>query len=315
MKILIPTFILLFLIFSCKEKNVKKKLAKENIASEKITKEEYKNESIYKEEMYFKKLDEKTILTRLFESQEIDDSNYVHWLPGFEERRDFSFSFDGLVHTKVDTIMHVRNKNNEKYAVVVFGSYRFGKDSFDTSEISIGDSHFNGVPIGVALFTYEDYHLKWKLYGFKKKISTLGYFGEYIGNKEHHGKISLKKIRNNFTCLSLKQGIGGNSGLFWGEESFFNIEEYSFNNSVKSHIAFEFEQVPYYNHSLEKIFTYNYWYCYCFEDDCDAIERKLNFIKNKNDYYDIRLDIVKSDKKFTEYYYYDDFYNKYLLKK
>jgi hypothetical protein len=60
------------------------------------------------------------------------------------------------------------------------------------------------------------------------------------------GKISLKEIGDKWTCLSLKQGIGGNGGYLSGSETLYSIEEFYLNGFPNS--------------TLSNLLSYNFFY-------------------------------------------------------
>lgn len=301
MKYLIYFFIVIFLVAcnqTVKQDSVKKQepqLVKDAIA-------EYDDS--------FESLDSKLILKRLFDNPEIDSTGSALWIPNYSDAMKLSISYDGKCHTNIDTILYFKDHRNEECAAVIFTHYKYGRDFQDSTQIIIGGSHFDAVPLGIALFVKpENEH--WKIYCFEKLFSTLGYFGTYRTGLEDEGKISLKKIGDNWTCLSLRQGIGGNAGVVWGYESLYSIERHQFYNQKYDEITEWYDK-----HLLQNMLTYNYYLSYNPLPDDKGIEKTavLKVIPKKNDYYDIELAIRKNGKASTEKYFYSERYGKYIQK-
>ena len=254
-------------------------------------------------EFVFDTLDDTLLLGRLFDRPQFDSTKTAIWKPNYSERSVFSLSYDGRCHTRIDTIMYFTDHQKRKCAAVILATYRYGKDILD-SAIEIGDCHFCGVPIGIALLSQRD-DGKWELYQYKKAFTTLGYFGEYNTKWSDAGKIRLKELGDRWTCLSLVQGVGGNSGEFTGTEYIYSIEQY------------EIGGWP--NNVLSNIFTYNYDYSLASIDGNGKLIVKeiatMKIQKKKDDYYDIDLITTRNDTTTTGHYVYSDDYSQYVLKK
>ena len=260
-----------------------------------------KNKSVQFNERIFKSIDQKELLKRLFDNPVIDSIGMAVWNPNYYERMSYNLSYDSKCHTAIDTIMYFIDSRKRKCAAVIFGTYHYDYDYFDSTKIECGDSHFAGVPIGIALLS-ETESKEWELYEFKKAFTTLGYFGEYKRETKDAGKIGLKEIGDKWTCLSLKQGIGGNMGEFSGYESLYSIEEFDiggFPNSV-----------------LTEIFNYTYYYKELRMDEKVKVleKREIKFIKKKKHYYDLLLTTTKNGKISTELYKYKDEYSEFVKK-
>lgn len=268
---------------------------------------------INKDEDIFTNLDSKTILPRLYDSK-IMDTTGILWKPNYSERNSTIISYDGYCHTSIDTIMYFEDQDNANCAVVIFDNYEYLIDYPDSTGIHIGGSHFSSLSLGLAVFkkTKEN---QWENYGFKKHFASLGYFGEYKTRGVDQGKICLKKIADNYTCLSLVQGLGGTTGFFWGYEMLFNIEPFQLAKPTRNDDEVEgFNEGPE-EYLFQQILTYNYYCSYCFLDNpCNIKEIKLQFIKGKKDYYDLNLIITKNGKKSVEKYYYNRDICKYVKK-
>lgn len=302
MKYLIHFFITIFLVAcnqAVKQNSVKKQepqIVKDTIA-------EY-DES-------FESLDSILILTRLFDNPEIDSTGAALWIPNYGDAMKLPISYDGKCHTNIDTILYFKDHRNEECAAVIFTHYMYGRDYRDSTKIFISGSHFAAVPLGIALFIKPE-NEQWHIYYFEKFFSALGYFGTYRTGREDEGKISLKKIGDNWTCLSLRQGIGGNAGFLWGYESLYSIERHQFYNQQDEEITEWYDK-----HILQNMLTYNYYFSYDpLPDEDKGIEKTavLKVIPKKNDYYDIELAICKNGKASTERYFYSERYGKYIQK-
>jgi len=270
-------------------------------------KEQINKEPIAEHDDSFESLNSKLVLTRLFDNPEIDSTGSALWTPNYCDAMKLSISFDGKCHTNIDTILYFKDHRNEDCAAVIFTHYVYVKDYLDSTEVFIGGSHFTPVPLGIALFT-KPKDGKWKIYCFEKLFSKLGYFGKY----RPEGKISLKKIGDNWTCLSLREGIDGSSGALWGYEALYSIERYQFGNQQGDEEVTEW----YDNMLLQNMLTYNYYFSYSLPDEDRGIEKNtlLKVIPKKNDYYDIELIINKNGKVSTEKYAYSERYGKYIPK-
>ncbi len=292
-------FITLIFFISCdQQKTIEPQLPKSTVvvdSTRKINKIE-KNEGI------FSSLDHKTLLQRLFDNPEFDSTTMMAiWTPNYYERRTFPVSYDGYCYTKIDTILYFSDSQKRKCAAAILATYRYGRDDMNGT-IDIGDCHFCGVPIGIALLSATS-EKGWELYEFSKAFTSLGYFGNYKTNREDAGKIQLKTMGDPWTCLSLVQGIGGNMGHFSGHENIYSIEQYQLGGFP--------------NNTLSCIFSYTYHYEKLSSDD-DSIEEEENstmkILKKKNAYSDIALSSTKNGKTKTRYYTYSEEYDQYINK-
>ena len=257
----------------------------------------------------FKNLGKDEILKTLFDNPLIDSSGAAVWEPDYKDAMDLPVSFDGKCHTNIDTIMFFTDTRNRNCAAVVFTTYNYVKRNSDSGRVEIAGSHFSGVSLGIALFKKpvgED----WEIYAFRKRFSELGFFGTYRTGREDHGEICLKEIGDKWTCLSLKQGIGGSGGISYGYESLYAIEEFQMGRQQP-----EDEVQEWYNdYLLQNILTYNYHYAGYAPEGTARIERSaaINIVKKKSNYYSIRIDINKNGKASAETYLYNEAIGKYL---
>jgi hypothetical protein len=266
-------------------------------------------ESYYKESV-FSALNERKLLSKLYDSNKfVDSSGEVLWRPNFHERLQLLVSDDGFCHTQVDTILYFRNHDQENCAVVIFANYHYFLDDFDHEVLKRGGSHFEGVRLGIALFA-ETEEKEWCLIDFKKYFTNLGYFGELHSGREDTAEFSLKKLRKDWMCLSLKQGIGGNTGVFWGYETFFSLDYYPICKMCEG-----IEEYPWMTSScFQEVFSYNYYFSYenTFGNSSRfLISRKLNCLMDNNSDADFQLVVNENGKKRIEYYRYDEFIQKY----
>lgn len=232
------------------------------------------------------------LLNYLYGSNQFDAKNRILWKPASGKSRNLDLipvSYDSFIHTEVDTVLFFRNSNGNESAVVILANPNIQLDR--NTEIITG-SHFEGVSLGVALFTkHKD---QWRLYGFQKHLINLGYFGEYRTGREDQGHIYLRKLGNNWTALCFQQGIGGNTGDFSGKEIWYSIE--------KNAPEFEYEEEPneinqYDYTALRQIFNYTYSHNYYFPDldNQNVIKINLSTLKTKSPLYDLKLDVEKSN--------------------
>ncbi len=307
MKNLLSFILISILLISCKTeiKNLPRITSKKDNKIHSI--------EIIKDLDIFNNLDSKTILPRLYDSK-IMDTTGILWKPNYSELKSTIVSYDGFCHTSIDTIMYFNDQNNTKCAVVVLDNYQYLIDYPDSTGIHIGGSHFSSLSLGIAVFKKTEEN-QWENYGFKKHFASLGYFGEYKTGRDDQGKISLIKIADNYTCLSLIQGIGGNTGFFWGYEMLFNIEPFQLTEPKNNNDEVEGINEGPEEYLFQQILTYNYYCSYCFLDNpCNIKEIELQFIKRKKDYYDLNLLITKNGKKRIEKYYYNRDICKYVKK-
>lgn len=259
----------------------------------------------------FESLDSKLILTRLFDNPEIDSTGAALWIPNYGDAVKLSrfTSYDGKCHTNVDTILYFKDHRNEECAAVIFTHYKYERDFQDSTQIFISGWYLTPVPLGIALFI-KPKNEQWQIYCFEKFFSNLGSFGTYRTGREDEGKISLKKIGDNWTCLSLRQGIGGSAGAISGYESLYSIEMHQFYNQQD-----EEEITEWYDEwRLQNMLTYSYYSSRPDGDNDIVITTELKIIPKKNDYYGIELTIQKKGKTSTEKYSYSERYGKYIQK-
>jgi hypothetical protein len=226
-------------------------------------KEKQENETI------FTSLDKIELLNRLFDKPKFDTTGIAIWEPNFAERMDFPISFDNKCHTALDTIMYFIDRDTVECSVVIFRTYQI-----DENNNKYG-SHFEGSPVSVAIFYKYSNNKFWELYKFSKYLTSLGY---YVGaEKRYEGKLSLIKIANNWTCLILKQEIGGTQGEFSGYESWYSIERVDLHGSE--------------NKILSNIFNYTYYHSISSYTIKEVVydSSYIQIIKNPYSYYDIKL--------------------------
>ncbi|MGV3612389.1 MAG: hypothetical protein ACO1N0_15630 [Fluviicola sp.] len=230
----------------------------------------------------------KKLLSYLYHSDEFDTHGRILWLPGETNPVDYApISHDSLAHTEIDTILYFEDSEKIESAAVILASPRL---LFDQGKEVISGGHFEGMVLGVALFHKKDG--QWKLYSFKKHLTDLGYFGEYRTGRKDAGKIALKKIGENWTCLSLTQGIGGNTGEFWGTETWYSIEK----KAPKFEQADEPNEINELTYSpLNQLFSYKYSHNYYFPDldHQNVSEIQVKTLPSKSTVYDLELSIHK----------------------
>jgi hypothetical protein len=210
----------LFILYSCNSQTS----GKNDISkSGKVPSDTLKREEL----TAFATLDKREVLKRLFDNPEFDSLGMAIWKGNYSDLTSLSIplSYDGKFHTSLDTIFYFPDTKNRNCAVVIFSTYNFQLDPYDSSKIEAMGCHFCGAPIGAALFYQKDDE-NWELYGFKKEIIQLGYFGVYKTGRQDEGKIQLKQIGDKWTALSVTEGLGGNGGYLEGNEYLFSVEQY-----------------------------------------------------------------------------------------
>lgn len=251
----------------------------------------------------FHSLSKWELLTKLFGQPEFDSDSNAAWKPDYEEQLRLPLSEDGKCHTAVDTVMYFTDHRNTPCAVVIFANYLLWSEH-QSIPYDVGGSHFEGVRLGIALFARSSDG--WNLYEFKKHFAFLGYFGTYRTGRADAGKISLKTIGDRWTCLSLIQGIGGNTGVFSGYEQLFSIEEYPIGNQEDGFSEWPASDLGH----VHTILSYNYsesGYGESLEEkDRIYTGRQMKLIPKKNDYYDIELLTTTNGRKTKQKYKYSE---------
>ncbi len=255
-------------------------------------------------EEIFNNLNSQDVLNKLFDSPIMDSNETAIWKPNYYERMTFPVSYDGKCHSNIDTIMYFTDGSNRKCACVIITNFNYRKGTFDDStKVEIGDCHFCGVPLGIALFSQTN-SMQWELYKFEKIFTTLGYFGVYKTGRESAGKISLKKIGNNWTCLSLLQGVGGNGGYLEGYENLYSIEQFQIGGFPNNVLSCIFSNT-YYSSNIDAGIP---------EKDREEVKTELRTIEKGKDYFDIDLISISKGKSTTKHYHYSDEYNQFVEK-
>lgn len=245
----------------------------------------------------FQSLEKEHLFNVLFDHPVLDSAGNALWRPNFAERLSIPIGFDGWVHTALDTLIYFEGKGGEECAAVIFAHYRMQMSS---GKMEIAGSHFEGVPLGMALFKASS-TTQWELYGFSKHFANLGYMGTYRTGREDAGKISLKVIGDRWTCLSLKQGIGGSTGVFSGSESLYAIEERQL-GTQKEEINFMMEEK---GHLFQKILSYPYFYSQALPEPFEQ-KTTMQLIPRENDYFTIELISSANGKLSSEKYIYSE---------
>lgn len=251
-------------------------------------------------ENIFDTLDKSKILTSLFESNEFDRFGYLIWKPNYYERFNNTISYDGNCHTSFDTILYfVDNKISR--ACIIFGTYNVFINNLSQNE-DFGDCHFCGAQLGIALFSKTQDN-NWELYYFEKKFANLGLFGTWkIENGWGGGRsyINIIYFGDEFPCIELKNGLGGNGGALEGNSFIYSLVKIP----VKGYPIL-----------LSKIFEYEYYTELDYNAKKIVCETKLNLIKNNTNFYQISLKINNNDTISYVEYIYSEKYGIYLDKK
>jgi hypothetical protein len=139
------------------------------------------------------------VIDQLFNSPktESDDESRLVWTPDSEEEALFNISYDGLCHTRLDTIL-----NFEDISIYVFKTQTYDKAG------NIVGCHFCPADISVAVLR----HIvdSPEVICSQKHLTDSGLFGGE--GKEGVGVFSVVKIERN-AFLSLKRPVAGNNGF------------------------------------------------------------------------------------------------------
>lgn len=240
-----------------------------------------KTDKIYQD---FSKLND--ILKDIYGSKSFDSFENIVWQASSIDFPEIPISYDKKYHTSVDTVMYFTDNNKNSCALFILANYNIQIEK--SKEIKSG-GHFDPVSLGVALFIKSK--KGWELYRIKKHLTNLGYGGIYRTGRNDAGKIYLKKIGENWTCLVFKQGIGGNTGEFWGNERLFSVEKNLPMNCIdKENFKDEIDINEY--QIFSQLFSYNYHHNYYFPDldNQNSIDIELKTKSNNPcDLYDFQL--------------------------
>lgn len=310
----------MLLLISCENKqlsNAKADVQKQEKANDSVNTNDYR---VYDSPNYCTQdfSNSNQLLKDLFHSHCFDSQGNIMWdfpsLDYFEIPR----SYDDKIHTGIDTIMYFKDQIGDSCAVLILANYKMNRQN---NKIYADDSHGSGLSLGVALFS--KVKEGWKLYNFKKHITELGEWGTYKKGKTNDGKIYLKKLSNNWTCLSFKQGLIGNTGSFHATETFYTIERHEPEIKVKD-IEYneEAEEINRFEYNiLSKLFTFEYLTSqYNPDPDIETITEKeatLSLIPSNNPLKDliVNVKIINYDmnsskliytKKLKRKFYYSD---------
>jgi hypothetical protein len=224
----------------------------------------------------FDSLTPRFVMNRVLDQPEYDSLGYALWKPNYNEQMEFHVSEDGKCHTNVDTVMFWTDRNQRKCAAMIFATDHFSSYPGKGGKLEIGDCHFCGSAIGIALF-YQRKDDRWRLYAFQKQITSIGIFGEYSKNKQTGAWFGFKQIGDPWTCLVIRDEIGAQSGEEWGYEEWFLIEEHRLGG---------FPANP-----MKPIFGYN-WLKSHFDWETEVTVEETSEVrmrKKKGDYWDIDL--------------------------
>ncbi len=293
--------LILLLVASCESQRTLKQPAKRLVL---------KKEKISFDSSIFYSLDPAELLTRLFNSTEINGKS-VSWKPDSLKEFDFELSYDGKFHTELDTILDFPDYQDVPCKVVIFRTYLYD------AENSKNGVFFEGSPVGVALFFKENDH--WKLYRFNPMLEKLGY--RCGAEVDKRGEIVLTQCGPHWNCLYLRQEVEGKMGQANGHESFYSLDRLQlsgvknkplaqifFNDYLDYETQFEMAVYPRDN---GKESTYDGMI-----DIVTEVDKEIKWLKIKNSYDVIRLKVstykeaVKSIE--SKIYRYDERHCKYM---
>lgn len=167
------------------------------------------------------RLDTTSIFKILFDNPVMEGGVAV-WKPNYAEGWNFLKSYDDSCHTALDTIVHFKDRDKRNCALMVFGTYRYIKDSLDGLKIKISGCHTCEAQVGMALFSQRG-DGKWTIYKFVKLVTEAGVFGG--GGVGGIGEFSLVPVGDSWTVLLMKQPIYAGMGEEEGIANVYDIEE------------------------------------------------------------------------------------------
>jgi len=230
------------------------------------------------------------LLKSIYSSSCFDSNKNIIWTASPSDFPHIPLSYDNNFHTGIDTILYFMGSKNDSNALVILANYKIEIEN--KKEVATG-SHFDGLSLGVALLCRENG--LWKLKAIKKHLTYLGYYGLYRTGREDTGKIYLKELSKNWHCLCFRQGIGGNTGEFWGYEKFYSIDP----NLPLCKPSEEFwDEINTREYEVfNELFTYNYHHNYYFPDldNQNLIDINLKTLKTNCGLYKLQLDETKKN--------------------
>ncbi|MES2556615.1 MAG: hypothetical protein V4604_10715 [Bacteroidota bacterium] len=226
----------------------------------------------------------KKVLSGLFNSAEFDTHGSVIWEANEKKHPEIPVCYDLKCHTEVDTILYFVDSEGQSCAAVVLASYNYEYD--DNGKIAVVGAHSEGTSLGLALFA-KNAGL-WKLYALKKHLTWLGEWGIYKSAEENGGVVSLKKLGQHWTAICFKQGIIGNTGEFWGTDTFFGIERRApVSQKTSSKTNNKSGYCPFI-----QLFQYHYHHNYYFPDseNQNSVTTTMKTVETNSGVFDLRLE-------------------------
>jgi len=212
----------------------------------------------------FTSLDQRTVLSRLFESTKFNSDKEVLWKPNYSESIMMRVSDDGYCHTTLDTIMYFSAMNN-KYATIIFSTYQYSGGTRESC-------HACSPTLGIAIFVNTK-GTNWVIAQFEKDFTRCGEWGK------NDAYFSIVKMGRDIFCLNIKTGIGGGQGYESGSSSYFSLDEYSKFKNVFSYIYLD-SSVGAKGDKLGRV-----------------IEKSIKLLRTEDDHYTIELSSKNSHSK------------------
>lgn len=175
-------------------------------------------------EKSFATLNNKTVLSRLFDEVTYNSNQEALWKPNYSERINMPVSDDGFCHTVLDTTLYYTTEN-EEHAVLIFATYEY-QNGERTS------CHVCSPRISVATFIQED-NKSWSIEQFRKDFVGLGAWGEMLG------QLSIEKLGEDFYCLKVQSAIDGNQGYMCSVTSYYSLNNYDYLSEVFSFVYYD----------------------------------------------------------------------------
>ena len=181
-------------------------------------------------QVYFpKNIDEKSLVSKLFEANWIQEDSTFRWIPNLGESIEFSNNLrKDTLRTKIDTLFNYYESGIKKKMILL-------------STNTYGDICHSCQPtMGIIDLSFDDLKDSLKLESFSKNIGHFGSWGKSPNEK------SLQKIKKDKYCLKITEydsyfGIEtGVTSLIIGTE-----KVYSFVSYISNHDAVEFDREKY----------------------------------------------------------------------
>ena len=176
------------------------------------------------DEKSFVSLNNKTVLSRLFDKVTYNAQQEALWKPNYAERINMPVSDDGFCHTILDTTIYYKS-GNTKNAILIFATYEYERGQ----KVSC---HACAPTLSIATFTRDDDD-NWQISQFKKDFIRMGAWGRKLG---HWG---IEKLGEDFYGLKVQSAIDGNQGYERGITTLYSLNSYDQFKEIFSFIYYD----------------------------------------------------------------------------